>query len=177
MEPDSSPRAPLFLFSSGKKSVDQQSHAPHCYFLFLRTRVCVCALESTGTCDHCTTHSYYFFFLPLKIHVRHPVSFQRSAQKPPTCSSAGSPLPPPATPAGVASHCRTACSAKLDAMVSSSLIMWGYSNTETLGGCETQSAFSAFLPGLINGENTGACKATPPPPSHLSGAWGGVMGV
>lgn len=44
-------------------------------------------------------------------------------------------------------------------MVSSVLIMWGYSNTETLTDCEMLSAFSAFLLSLINSENTGASKA------------------
>lgn len=48
---------------------------------------------------------------------------------------------------------------QLDAMVSSALIMWGYSNMETLSDSEMLSAFSAFLLGLINSENTGGSKA------------------
>lgn len=39
-----------------------------------------------------------------------------------------------------------------DTMVSSVLIMWGYSNMETLTDCEMVSAFSAFLLSLINSE-------------------------
>lgn len=39
-----------------------------------------------------------------------------------------------------------------DTMVSSVLIMWGYSNMETLTDCEMLSAFSAFLLSLINSE-------------------------
>ena len=43
-------------------------------------------------------------------------------------------------------------------MVSSALIMWGYSNTETLTDCEMVSAFSAFLLGLINSETRALLK-------------------
>lgn len=43
-------------------------------------------------------------------------------------------------------------------MVSSVLIMWGYSNTETLTDCEMVSAFSAFLLGLINSETQALLK-------------------
>lgn len=45
-----------------------------------------------------------------------------------------------------------------DAMVSSVLIMWGYSNTETLADCEMLSAFSAFLLGSINIETQAVLK-------------------
>lgn len=36
--------------------------------------------------------------------------------------------------------------------------MWGYSNTETLGGCEMESAFSAFLLSSINTETQALLK-------------------
>lgn len=45
-----------------------------------------------------------------------------------------------------------------DAMLSSALIMWGYSNTETLTDCEMVSAFSAFLPNSINSETQAVPK-------------------
>lgn len=45
-----------------------------------------------------------------------------------------------------------------DTMVSSVLIMWGYSNTEILTDCEMVSAFSAFLLSLINSETQALLK-------------------
>ena len=43
-------------------------------------------------------------------------------------------------------------------MVSSVLIMWGYSNMETHTDCEMVSAFSAFLLSLINSETQAVLK-------------------
>lgn len=102
-------------------------------------------LESAGTCDRSPPSRIF----SLKILVRHLVSLKEVHK------AAGS-LCPDSAKCQPSSDCSLL---QLDAMVSSALIMWGYSNMETLSDSEMLSAFSAFLLGLINSENTGGSKA------------------